>query len=695
MRADALAYSRAASVSLFGLGAQIVLSLALLVYAIFGADPLAMTAAWMTILGVPAWLGLLLVFHQHKLERLEDAEAEAYAGSSAAQASVFQDADDELRVAAKRLRWMHTYLLPALSLIIAAALLIVGWIRFTAARNLTDPEVFFVPEHTGWAVAVGLAVAVIGFVFARFVAGMAQSRVWTNLRAGAVHSVGASLAGLALALGQGVAYLGADSLYTILLYALPILMLVIGGEIVLNFVLNIYRPRRAGETPRPAFESRILGFVSAPDRIAESISDAINYQFGWDVSATWFYQLLSRSVFGLAALALLLLWLLTALAVVAPDERGLVLRYGQIARAVDSGLHLKRPWPLETLETYPALHVSEFTVGAESHAGHQHNDGDDPNAPILWTEAHGEEQLTVIQPSGVGSSGDGELSLLVVEAVVQYEIKDLEAYKRLAADAPDRDDPDAMRRQLLQAEAARVLLRYTGSLRVDQLLGRGRERINAELLAMLKDAFANLGQIDPATGQPRGAGVSILFAGVANAHPPSTDGVAAAFEGVVRAEQERVAMIEVALRQAIETLASVAGDPALARRIDELILELESLRATGAPREQIAAQELEIQGLLETAGGDAAVLIAAARADRWDRHMSARGRAIRHNGRVDLFRAAPEPYIARRYLETISSAVSSARLFITAFERGDIRFNFEELESNLADPFTVNQAREF
>ncbi len=184
MRADALAYSRAASVSLFGLGAQITLWLILLAYGIFGRDALAISAAWLTLIGVPAWLGLLLTFHQHKLERLEDAEAEAYAGSTAQQASVFQGADSELRVATKRLAWMHTFLLPGVSIIIAVALLLVGWLRFGAARDLTDPLTFTdTPPFTGWAVAVGLAVGVTGFVLARFVAGMARQKVWASLRA--------------------------------------------------------------------------------------------------------------------------------------------------------------------------------------------------------------------------------------------------------------------------------------------------------------------------------------------------------------------------------------------------------------------------------------------------------------------------------------------------------------------------------
>ena len=690
MRADALAYTRAASVCLFGLVTQIVLSLVLFAYAVFTRDSLAASAGWLTIVGVPAWLGLLMVFHQHKLERREAEEAEAYAGSTAAQASVFQDAADELRVAAKRLVWMHTVLLPTLSLLIAVLLLYFGWTRLSDARAI-DPSNMDVRGSTGWAVALGLGVGVIGFVFARFVAGMAQQRVWQNLRAGAVYSVGASIAGLAVAVGQGVAYLGSDRVYLLLSYALPVLMLITGTEAVLNFILNIYRPRHAGEYPRPAFESRILGFISAPDRIAESISDAVNYQFGWNVSTSWFYQLLSRSAVGLASLALLLLWLLTSLAVVKPNERGLVLRHGEIARAVESGLHLKRPWPLESLETYPALEVNQLVVGA---AGHEHHDGEDANKPILWTEAHGAEPLTIIQPVTTGAAS-GDVALVVLEVVVQYEIDDLEAYMRLAADSTNRDDPDAMRRELLRVEASRVVLDFASSLTINQLLGPEREALNTRLLARLRAAYAALGDRDGTTGTTRGTGVRLLFAGIANAHPPATEGVAGSFVAVVSAEQEREALIEIARRDAIQILATVAGDPVLARDINAHIRGLESLREADAAPGQIAEKEAEIQGLLESAGGDAAVLIASARSDRWRRHMEARGRAVRHRGRVDLFRAAPAPYMAQQYLAAIAEAVSEARLFVTAFADPKVRYNFEEAESNLADPFKVNELDDF
>ena len=77
MKADPLAYKRAAGVSLIGLTIQAVLAVVLLLYAVFGQDALSMTAFYYTLVGIPAWISLALVFHQHRLERVEAAWMEA------------------------------------------------------------------------------------------------------------------------------------------------------------------------------------------------------------------------------------------------------------------------------------------------------------------------------------------------------------------------------------------------------------------------------------------------------------------------------------------------------------------------------------------------------------------------------------------------------------------------------------------
>jgi len=127
-------------------------------------------------------------------------------------------------------------------------------------------------------------------------------------------------------------------------------MVVLGFEVFLNFVLDVYRPRKAGELPRPALDSRILGFAAAPDRVAASISEAINYQFGYNVTSSWLYQLLARWVLALVVFGGLVLWLMSSFAVIQPHQSGIVLRFGNYQRTIGPGLHVKAPWPIDTVE---------------------------------------------------------------------------------------------------------------------------------------------------------------------------------------------------------------------------------------------------------------------------------------------------------------------------------------------------------
>lgn len=691
MQSDQLSYKRATVVSLIGLGIQSLLTLVLLLYSLIASDSAAMTGALYLLLGLPVWFALSLVFHQHRLAAIESTEEEMLRTSSAAQASVFQEAGGDLRVAGRKLEWMHRYLLPAVSLLVGGALLVVGWMRYsTGVEIMRNPDAAL-PGLTGWAMTIGLCTAAIGFIFARFVAGMAKQEVWSNLRAGASWAVGAAVVGLLIAVAHGVSFAASDALLQRLPVIIPIIMGILGIEIFLNFVLSVYRPRKPGEYPRPAFDSRVLGFLAAPDRIAESISEAVNYQFGLDVSSTWFYQLFSRSLAFLLLVGGLVIWGLTAVAVVSPDEKAIVLRTGKLQRVLNSSVEPKLPWPFERVERYPAQHISELQLGAPPHT-HDHDD-----APILWTEDHGvEEHFMLVKSSREGSSSSvatDDFALVSAEIPLQYIVDDLETYIWLAADSDDPNDPDKHRRELLQAVAVRVVTETLATKTIDAVLGADRDAINAELHDRIETRFAEL-NIDPETGEPRGAGVNIVFVGIVGAHPPFGQQVGESFEYVVNADQRREATIEQARAQAIRTLASVAGDVELARNIITELNALERLSSSGASDEQVTEQRLAIEDLIYEAGGEAAGLLLKARADRWVRHMDVRGRATRQTGRLAMYNAAPEVYLAGLYLDALREAVRPSRLYITTFDAPSITVNFENVESTFDDLLEETRARE-
>lgn len=669
MIADHLSYKRATAVSLIGLAIQTGLALALWIYARIGGDSAAMTGALSIFLGTPIWIALALVFHQHTMERLESMEAEAYSASSAAQASVFAEAASDQRSQARRLAWMHRWFLPIVSLLVSALYLGLGFVRYTVTRSFPAPDSSFeAPTKAGWAISIALAASVIGFVFARFVAGMAKQRAWALLHAGSAAAVSCTLIGAALALTHFVHIAtGSETLLRYLPLALGLFMMALGAEMLASFILNLYRPRLRDEYQRPAFDSRILAFIAAPDRLAESISEAINYQIGFNVSSTWFYQLLARSLLSLGALGLLTLWAMSIFTVVSPHERGLLFRNGRLIRQVEPGLTIDLPWPWSRIERFPAEGVNELALGTPK--------ATEPG-PILWTNDHAkQETYFLVQSSSAATPGAADtgtpaptdLNLLALEIPLHFIITDIEAYKRLAQDGPPGHEDD-IRKDLLRSVASGVVMRHISTFSVDTLLGPGRLAMPADIRGLVQGAFDGLD-----------AGVRITFAGVEGVHPEKS--VAPAYEEVVAADQKRLAAIETAQADAINTLAAVVGEVDRARAIVSELDALERLKGDKRPGEEVTRQEQRIIGLIVDAGGEAATLLAEARAQRWERHLRARSRAEASSGQLALYRAAPGPFLISRTIDALRQATAGGRVYIVPTDAVRIRINQEEQAS--------------
>jgi regulator of protease activity HflC (stomatin/prohibitin superfamily) len=703
MKVDYLSYQHATHRSILGLAIQFCLGIALLVYSIYARDHAAMTAAFFVLIGTPIWVALAVVFDQHRRERIEAVEAEAFAASDAAASSVFEQQSDDLRVAHKRLKWMYRFLIPGMSLLVAALLIGLGLWRFRSGR--VEWDTFESPgllqartDHRGWAIAISLGTAFVGFLFARYMSGMAKQKVWVNLRAGAAYAAGTALLGLAIAVGNFIDIPSTDVVLQVLVLAYPILMIAVGAEFVVNFLLDLYRPRKPGEFPKPAFESRALGFLAAPDKIAESIGEAINYQFGYDVTDSWVYRLLARSVFRiLIPIALVVLWGMTALAVVRPHERGMVLRFGQLSRIVDPGLHFKWPWPIETVE------VPEYTVrdaqgnvkfsGATVTGVRSLDVGSPPPAPdkaILWTNEHAQEVLFLVQPNDVSASAPAEandtpkqrgridLAVLAAEIPVQYVIDNPEAYELLGPPDVSPITNLSMRDSILKAVAQRAVMQRLSTMTVGDLLSVKRTEVMAELRRTIEAAFVQLNPIESerAAGKPV---VRVLFVGLDGVHPPKD--TARMFELVVGAEQLYNAKKAKARGEEVRTLTASVGSVDLANTIVAEMDKLEDMKRSKTTPEAIKEQELRVVTLIQQAGGKASAMIQDASAERWAKHMGERSRLFQYQGQLGTYRAAPAVYRAGLYLDSMRDALAKSRVFITDGTKLDIRFDFQDRDT--------------
>lgn len=702
VKGDHLAYRRAALVSLLGLAIQTVLTLLMFVYGKMTGDHGAVSATWLLGSGMIVWGVLLLVFDQQRRERLEAIEAEQLSSSSAA-ASAFEATTDDMRVAARRLATIQKFVVPAAGIVIASILISAGLLRLNSWRAEAEP-LSALPDANGLSLSIGFGIAIVLFVFARFVSGMGTLKPWASLRAGAAVAVAASIVGLLIGVASFLELaLRQDWFAQLVPYVIPVIMLLLGSETVLNLVLDLYRPRSPGEDPRPAFDSRLLGLIAAPDRIAESVGEAVNYQFGVDISSSWFYQLLVRRFVLLTGLGLLIAWLMTSLVVVGPHQRGLILTWGNVSKPLVSlgdvseggdvgpGMHIKLPWPISTFDI-PTVETFErgSSVVAEATAGVRvlqlaSSPPENLGEPVLWTESHtSQERLYVVQAGGERRSIEmegvggraGSLSLVVAEVPVQYIVTDFKRFDEFAG--------PGQRERLLTAIGRRVVTRYLSQKTIDEALATARTTMPAELRRDLELAFSEL-------NDGRGAGIEIQFVGVNGVHPPVK--VAPNFERTVIARQNRESTVETGRLEKTRQLTEVAGSVELADQIVEKLDEIALIRGSGTPEE--TELEIQVQRLLEQAGGRAGEMLLSAGSQRWDRHMSERGRAALLRGQDAAYRAAPELFESKRYFEALLGVMRNARVYMTPGDLPNLNVRLELQDNDVGtDVFDPNAGAE-
>jgi regulator of protease activity HflC (stomatin/prohibitin superfamily) len=659
---DQSLYRRGTIAALVGLGIQVGLTVAFGVVGVWTESPAIQAATWHMLIGVPIWVILALVYSQHEVERRETLAADRLAAQDAASSVLFGDLSDELQRARQRLANLLGYGLPAVSFVVATALVTGGLLllwRFFALAAARGPGV--VTTLGPAANPVGLmfvsgALSFVAFIAARWISGYTRVREWQLLRGGASYLMSCFVLAALVLVGSIVAAVLDDTwFFRVVAVAVPAVMILVGLEILLTGLLEAYRPKRPGELPRPAFDSRVLGLLTAPESLGQVVGDLINYQFGVEVSRSWLYRLLGSSLAPLTLLGAAVLLGLSCLMVVGPDEQGVVMRFGELrGPARGPGLHVKLPWPVETAATLPVGRVQQITVSSDA-AGRA---ADEP--ALLWTTQDDrlatigmEYYPTVLDAAAEGAAASG-MGLVAADVVVQYRVRDLLSFLEGSL------SPREALVVLTQQEASR----YFGSHALDELLTRGRTAGGPELERAIQGRADALG-----------LGLDIVGVAITTLRPPGGK-VARAFHRQIGAQQDRETLIQDGRKQAVTTLARVAGSVELSSRINAAIVELDALRTgSGTATDAaplVAARELEIERLLGEARGEAAELIHAARGYRWSKAIGERSARERFAGELLAFEKSPDYYRVRRFLEVLADGLAERRKFVIAGEHGDL-----------------------
>ena len=644
---DPRVYQRATTAALAGLTIQIALVLLMGLTALWSGSPAIYSAGWHMLGGLPIWIVLALLYHQHETERAQRLAADKLSTDPTASAAIFGNLGDDLDAARRRLDSLYRYGLSAVSLLVAAYMIVAGGVLLSM-RMRPGPDVPLAEYANPVGLLFALAgIAFVAFVGGRWLAGYARQRDWRLLRGGASYLMSCFvvtvlvLAGVAVVALAGIAW----PLETLAL-VIPGVTTAIGLETLLTALLESYRPRVPGEIPRPAFDSRVLGLLTAPESLGSVLADLISYQFGVEVSSSWLYRLLGSAITPMTLFGTAFLMALSCLTIVGPDERGVRLRGGEMTGdPLPPGIHLKWPWPMETVEMHPVGQVQELVVTSDLTGRSQQSPA------FLWTNDSDRDAQLGQEDFLAAAAADGAgVSLLSADVSVQYTVADLRTFLMGSADP----------RQMLLAIAQRETSRFFAIHDIDTLLATGRPAGGPALQAVIQ-----------AEADRFGLGIQIVGVAVTSLHPPIGN-VSRAFHAQIGAMQERETLIQRARKDAVEKLARVAGSVEFSQQIDAEIRGLDALRTAGkADSAAVTAAEGRINELLSDARGEAAEMLHAARAYRWKRVIGERADGERFAGELLAFQASPEYYRTRRFLEVLAEGLASRRKYVITGDAGD------------------------
>ena len=551
-------------------------------------------------------LGVLVAFvswfqmrleENERLEKLELDELVKSKGGS----TLFEAKDSEVFPAQRSREQFEKFFIPGFGVLLFLLEAVGAWLLWQWIPRTTS---VIVSDRALPALSLFAIFALLLFLFGRFSVTMARLENHRLLRPSASFLLlGAYICFLtALGIAGVKAEFPKADLYVA--KGLCVLLGLMAAEMLVTLLLEIYRPRVKGKISRPVYDSRFVGLLGQPESLFTTAAQTIDYQFGFNVSETWFFQLLKKNLLVLLLVQFAVLILSTCFVFIDAGEQAVLERFGKpVAGGVLSpGAHLKLPWPAERVFRFRTEQIQTFDVGYTP----------DPQSDlvntILWSVGHAKEEnflvanreLVTIKNTTADTNDTlraPPVSLITVSIPVQFQIHDVMAWAYNNADPTD----------LLQNLATRAVVHYLASEDLSDVMSHARLGAAQELRERIQ-----------AAADARQLGVKILFVGVQDIHPPTT--VAAEYEKVVGAEQTKLATILGARADAIRTNA-IAG--ALAFTVTNI---------AAATR-----QQLEVQ---------------------------AYARAALFTNQIPAFQAAPSVYQQRAYFQTFAAATANARKYV-------------------------------
>jgi len=629
---------------IFGLGAQGIASWA-------GSKTVYAGSIYL-LLGSAFWFFTYIHLRYGRLaaaERREEAElVKKYRGEDTKSIFEGEEKVQDQFSALVQLRKIERALLPILTLLLGGAYLASCFLILGGKAGRFDQALIdnFLPAS----IFVGV-IAFLSFLYSKYVGGISTKSEYRLLKAASSALLSGSFLFLVITVTLLAGSVGYPKVELAVGKVTAVLLGLIGAELVMNFIISLYRPFGARKGENPVYYSRVVAMITGPQNIFRATASTLDYQFGFKVSETWFYQFLEKAAAPLFLFLVLSLYLLSSIVIVQPHERVIIERFGKPLgdnRVFGPGLHFKFPWPIDIARTFEVNRIQSLIIGHkhEEEHGHRHKEVE-KEPPLTWTKKHTEKEFTIIVATAQKEPVEGEearaampANLLCLAFHVHYHIRESEVYSY----AYNVSNPV----KLLENIAARELARYAVSADYFALLGRERRKA-AEILKQ---------NIQQKVDEYK-LGIEIVFTGFTGMHPPVE--VGAAYEAVVGAYEEKKSKELDADAEAFKILNLAVGESR--ERLTRDIDALEKAKNSGDTQAIKEAKE-KLDKSLSAAGGKTAKIIKEAESHAYERSVISKAEGELFKSRLLVYETAPSVFKSRLFLKAFTEGVKDIQKYI-------------------------------
>ena len=201
-------------------------------------------------------------------------------------------------------------------------------------------------------------------------------------------------------------------------------------------------------------------------------------------------------------LIVLVVWLLSGIYVVQPDEQGVVLRFGAFVQRTAPGINYHLPWPIETVETPTVTREQQINIGYRIDPQNSGNTREAPEESLMLT---------------------GDENIVDINFTVFWVIKDAAAFLF------NVENPAGAQDATIKAVAESAMREVVGRNQIEPILTQNRETIQEQVGQLMQQVLDSYG-----------AGVTVTRVQMQKADPPSQ--VIASYRDVqaARTDQDRM-----------------------------------------------------------------------------------------------------------------------------------------------------------